>query len=112
MSAQKSYNLQDSGVLRFPEGFVWGAATAAYFISRPHKRLVPPVTGEQLNVARTVLQNAGFSVGVIQVPSKQAVGIVTGDKKQESDGASERLKGAGKKAFGDVKHGIAKKLEE
>ena len=32
MSAQKSYNLQDSGVLRFPEGFVWGAATAAYQI--------------------------------------------------------------------------------
>jgi beta-glucosidase len=32
MSAEKSYNLQDSGVLRFPEGFVWGAATAAYQI--------------------------------------------------------------------------------
>ncbi|WP_440101922.1 GH1 family beta-glucosidase [Streptosporangium sp. H16] len=32
MSAEKSYDLQDSGVLRFPEGFVWGAATAAYQI--------------------------------------------------------------------------------
>jgi uncharacterized protein YjbJ (UPF0337 family) len=44
--------------------------------------------------------------------AKQVVGIVTGDKKQESDGATERLKGAGKKAFGDVKHDLAKKLEE
>jgi serine/threonine-protein kinase len=56
-----------------------GAATAAYFVSRPHKRVVPAVTGEQLNVARTVLQNAGFAVGVIQVPSKQAVGNVIGE---------------------------------
>ncbi|WP_433363372.1 GH1 family beta-glucosidase [Streptosporangium sp. CA-115845] len=32
MSAEKSYHLRDSGVLRFPEGFVWGAATAAYQI--------------------------------------------------------------------------------
>ncbi|MEU4836268.1 GH1 family beta-glucosidase [Streptosporangium sp. NPDC023615] len=32
MSAEKSFELQDSGVLTFPEGFVWGAATAAYQI--------------------------------------------------------------------------------
>jgi beta-glucosidase len=32
MSVEKSYNLQDSDVLRFPKGFVWGAATAAYQI--------------------------------------------------------------------------------
>ncbi|MFI9436017.1 MULTISPECIES: GH1 family beta-glucosidase [Streptosporangium] len=32
MSAEKSYILEDSGVLRFPEGFIWGAATAAYQI--------------------------------------------------------------------------------
>ncbi len=56
-----------------------GAATAAYFLSRPQKRVVPAVTGEQLNLARTVLQNAGFTVGVIQVPSTQTSGIVIGE---------------------------------
>jgi serine/threonine-protein kinase len=56
-----------------------GAATAAYFVSRPEKRIVPAVTGKQLNVARTVLQNAGFQVAVIQVPSNQSAGIVIGE---------------------------------
>jgi serine/threonine-protein kinase len=55
------------------------AAAGAYFISRPHQRAVPAVTGEQLNVARTVLQNVGFSVGVIQVTSEQPSGIVIGE---------------------------------
>ncbi|WP_326824464.1 GH1 family beta-glucosidase [Streptosporangium sp. NBC_01756] len=32
ISAEKSPILKDSGPLRFPEGFVWGAATAAYQI--------------------------------------------------------------------------------
>lgn len=43
---------------------------------------------------------------------KQAVGIITGDKDKESEGASERAGGAVKKAVGDLKHGIAKKLEK
>jgi uncharacterized protein YjbJ (UPF0337 family) len=43
---------------------------------------------------------------------KQAVGIISGDKKKESEGASERAGGAVKKAVGDFKHGIAKKLDE
>jgi uncharacterized protein YjbJ (UPF0337 family) len=43
---------------------------------------------------------------------KQAVGVVTGDKDAESEGASDRAKGAARKAFGDVKRGIARKLEE
>ncbi|MBB2913140.1 beta-glucosidase [Streptosporangium becharense] len=32
VSVEKSCETQDSGALRFPEGFVWGAATAAYQI--------------------------------------------------------------------------------
>jgi eukaryotic-like serine/threonine-protein kinase len=56
-----------------------GAAGGAYFISRPHQRVVPAVTGEQLNLARTVVQNAGFTVGTISVPSTQASGIVIGE---------------------------------
>jgi len=43
--------------------------------------------------------------------AKQAVGIVTGDKDKESQGASERAGGAVKKAVGDLKHGLAKKLD-
>ncbi|MGI8505361.1 MAG: Stk1 family PASTA domain-containing Ser/Thr kinase [Solirubrobacteraceae bacterium] len=56
-----------------------GAATAAYFISRPKQRVVPPVTGESLNVARTVVQNAGFIVAPINVPSAKAPGTVIGE---------------------------------
>ncbi len=43
---------------------------------------------------------------------KQAAGIVTGNKDQESQGAAERASGAVKKAVGDLKHGIAKKLDK
>ena len=43
---------------------------------------------------------------------KEAAGIVTGNKDQESEGASQRAKGGVKKAFGDLKHGIAKKIEK
>ena len=43
---------------------------------------------------------------------KEATGVLTGDKDKESDGATERAKGAVKKAVGDVKHGIAKKLDK
>ena len=44
--------------------------------------------------------------------AKQAFGIITGDKDKESQGASERAGGAVKKAVGDLKHGLAKKLDK
>ncbi len=44
--------------------------------------------------------------------AKQAVGIVTGDNKAESQGAVERAGGAMKKAVGDLKRGIAKRLDK
>jgi uncharacterized protein YjbJ (UPF0337 family) len=42
---------------------------------------------------------------------KQAAGIVTGRKDKESEGAAERAAGAARKAVGDVKRGLAKKLD-
>jgi uncharacterized protein YjbJ (UPF0337 family) len=44
--------------------------------------------------------------------AKQAAGIVTGNKDQESRGVTERASGAVKKAVGDLKHGIAKKIDK
>jgi uncharacterized protein YjbJ (UPF0337 family) len=43
---------------------------------------------------------------------KQALGVISGDKAKESEGASERLAGAAKKAVGDLEHGVAKKLDQ
>ena len=43
---------------------------------------------------------------------KEAAGIITGDKDKEAEGASQRAGGAVKKAVGDLKHGIAKKLDK
>jgi eukaryotic-like serine/threonine-protein kinase len=63
-----------------------GAATAAYFLSRPKQRTVPAVTGEQLNTARTVVQDSGFSVEAIRVPNNRAAGLVIG----ENPGAGTR----------------------
>jgi uncharacterized protein YjbJ (UPF0337 family) len=42
---------------------------------------------------------------------KEAGGVVSGDKERESEGAKERAAGSMKKAFGDLKQKIAKKLE-
>ncbi len=54
-----------------------GGGVAAYLILRPVKTTVPGVVGEDLNTARTQLQNAGFTVGSpIQVTSQQKAGIV------------------------------------
>jgi uncharacterized protein YjbJ (UPF0337 family) len=44
--------------------------------------------------------------------AKQAAGVVTGNKNAESEGAAERAKGAARKAYGDVKRGVAKKLDD
>ncbi len=39
-----------------------GGGAAAYFLTRPKQVAVTPVVGEQLDIARTQLQNAGFKV--------------------------------------------------
>jgi len=55
-----------------------GGGVAAYLLTRPAKKVVPPVTGQLLNNARTELQNDGFSVAVINAPSSQTAGVVIG----------------------------------
>jgi serine/threonine-protein kinase len=55
---------------------VAGAAAAAYFLSRPDQVVVPGVTDEQFNIARTRLQNAGFDVRALRVRNAKPVGIV------------------------------------
>jgi serine/threonine-protein kinase len=56
-----------------------GGAAAAYLLTRPAQATVPPVTGKQLNVARDIVQNAGFQVAVINVPSERSAGVVIGE---------------------------------
>jgi eukaryotic-like serine/threonine-protein kinase len=58
---------------------VVAAAAAAYFLSRPDQVVVPTVGNESLNLARTRLQNAGFSVKALQVTSSKPSGIVIGE---------------------------------
>ena len=43
--------------------------------------------------------------------AKQAAGALTGNQELESEGAADRFAGAVKKAVGDVKHKVAKKLD-
>jgi beta-lactam-binding protein with PASTA domain/predicted Ser/Thr protein kinase len=56
-----------------------GGAAAAYLLTRPAQAKVPAVTGDQLNVARDIVQNAGFQVAVINVPSNRPTGVVIGE---------------------------------
>jgi beta-lactam-binding protein with PASTA domain/predicted Ser/Thr protein kinase len=59
-----------------------GGGAAAYLLTRPQKTVVPGVTGESLNTARTQLQNDGFTVGVLQVTNSKASGTVIGQDPQ------------------------------
>jgi beta-lactam-binding protein with PASTA domain/predicted Ser/Thr protein kinase len=55
---------------------VAGAAAAAYFLSRPKQRIVPHVVGQQVKVARTMLENVGLKGATVRKHSNQAPGIV------------------------------------
>ena len=55
-----------------------GGGVAFYLLTRPAKKVVPAVTGQGLNDARTQLQNEGFSVAVISATSSQPAGTVIG----------------------------------
>ncbi len=58
---------------------VAGAAAAAYFLTRTRQYVVPDVRGEQVAVARKVVQAAHFQVGTIRQASRQAAGTVIGE---------------------------------
>ncbi len=49
---------------------------AAYLLTRPVKKVVPAVVGDNLNTASTIIQNAGFAVSTISVPDTKASGFV------------------------------------
>ena len=53
-----------------------GGGVAAYLLTRPAKAVVPNVVGEQLGTASTVLQNAGFTVSILNLTSSQPSGTV------------------------------------
>ncbi len=53
-----------------------GGGVAAYLLTRPSKIVVPAVTGEQFNTARTQLQNDNLSVTQLSVTSQKPAGLV------------------------------------
>jgi eukaryotic-like serine/threonine-protein kinase len=56
-----------------------GAFAAWYFLIRTPSVTVPPVVGQQVSVARTILENGGFKVSVTPEPSPSRVGQVIGE---------------------------------
>ena len=53
-----------------------GGGAAAYILTRHKTEVVPTVIGEQLSMASTQLQNAGFAVSTINVTSNHPAGFV------------------------------------
>jgi beta-lactam-binding protein with PASTA domain/predicted Ser/Thr protein kinase len=68
-----------------------GGGVAAYLLTRQSRVVVPNVVGEQLGTASTVLQNAGFTVGVLNLTSSQPSGTVI---REDPPGATEAKNGS------------------
>jgi serine/threonine-protein kinase len=68
-----------------------GVGVGAYLLTRPAQLLVPPVVGEQFDVARAQLQNKGFQVHEISETSNHPIGYVFG---QNPTGGSNANKGS------------------
>jgi serine/threonine-protein kinase len=66
-----------------------GGGVAAYLLTRPEKKVVPTVTNQTLNTARTILQNDGFLVQVLSVTNNKHAGIVIGQDPQGNDKAKQ-----------------------
>jgi eukaryotic-like serine/threonine-protein kinase len=58
---------------------VVAAAAAAYLITRPKQVLVPKVTGEQVALARSIVEQAKFQVSTVSVPNHKPSGIVVSE---------------------------------
>jgi serine/threonine-protein kinase len=70
---------------RLPNPWLWallvallvaGGGVAAYLLTRPIKDVVPTVVGESVNDATAQVQNAGFSVSILEEASTHKPGIV------------------------------------
>jgi eukaryotic-like serine/threonine-protein kinase len=66
-----------------------GGATAAYLLTRPTKKIVPAVVGENLQDASANIQNAGFSPNIIQVTNSKKAGTVIHQDPQPGTKANE-----------------------
>jgi eukaryotic-like serine/threonine-protein kinase len=53
-----------------------GAAAGAYLLTRPKQVVVPVVTNDPINTASTIVQDAGFQVQPLNVPSGRPQGTV------------------------------------
>jgi beta-lactam-binding protein with PASTA domain/predicted Ser/Thr protein kinase len=88
MAALLGAPLQDTSTAqrrRGPAPWVWalllalllaGGGVAAYLLTRPVKDVVPTVIDQSLGVATTRVQNAGFTVAILNITSTHPAGIV------------------------------------
>jgi eukaryotic-like serine/threonine-protein kinase len=53
-----------------------GGGVAAYLLTRPEKKVVPDLVGEDLQTAIANIQNAGFTASVLRVPNDRPNGTV------------------------------------
>jgi len=66
-----------------------GGGVAAYLLTRPTKKIVPAVVGENLQDASANVQNAGFSPNIIQVTNSKKAGTVIHQDPQPGTKAKE-----------------------
>jgi eukaryotic-like serine/threonine-protein kinase len=73
-----------------------GGGAAAYLLTRPTKKIVPAVVGDNVNDATTILQNAGFNPTILQFPSPKKAGTVIGQDplggQKVNEGSTVQLK--------------------
>jgi serine/threonine-protein kinase len=66
-----------------------GGGVAAYLLTRPTKKIVPAVVGENLQDASANVQNAGFNPDILQVTNSKKAGTVIHQDPQPGTKANE-----------------------